>query len=70
MTGTKMITADEAMVKLNCSYPTILRKVKAKEIPFVKLGNKLLFPLSFFTSLEKQAYDNYKQGVNEEVNCD
>lgn len=70
MTDTKMITADLAMEKLNCSYPTLLRKVKAKSLPFVKLGNKLLFPISYFDNLEKQAYDNYKQGLNEDVNCD
>lgn len=70
MTTTKMITADIAMEKLNCSYPTLLRKVKAKSLPFVKLGNKLLFPVSWFDSLEEQAYSNYKRGQNEEVNCD
>lgn len=70
MSDTKMITADIAMVKLNCSYPTLLRKVKAKSLPYIKLGNKLLFPKSYFDNLEKMAYDNYKRGQNEEVNCD
>lgn len=70
MTDIKMLNPKQATERLMCSYPTLLRKVKANEIPFVKLGNKLLFPVSFFDNLEKQAYDNYKRGQNEEVNCD
>lgn len=70
MNDIKMLNPKQATERLMCSYPTLLRKVKAKEIPFVKLGNKLLFPISYFESLEEQAYSNYKQGRNEEVNCD
>lgn len=70
MSDIKMLRPVEVMEKLRCSYPTLLRKVKAKEIPFIKLNNMLLFPSSYFIDLEKQAYSNYKQGRNEEVNCD
>lgn len=70
MSDIKMLNSKQATERLMCSMPTLLRKVKAKELPFVKLGNKLLFPVSWFDSLEEQAYSNYKRGQNEEVNCD
>lgn len=64
MNDNKMLRPVEVMEKLRCSYPTLLRKVKAKEIPFVKLNNMLLFPSSYFIDLEKQAYKNFHQGTN------
>lgn len=70
MTEKKMITATEVMERLSISYPSVLRKVKAKELPHVKLGNKLLFPVSYFHSLEKQAYINVQKSQNKEVSCD
>lgn len=64
MNDKKMLRPVEVMEKLRCSYPTLLRKVKAKEIPFVKLNNMLLFPSSYFIDLEKQAYENFHKGTN------
>lgn len=70
MTEKKMITATEVMERLSISYPSVLRKVKAKEIAYVKLGNKLLFPISWFNNLEKQAYANFHQGTNKGEICE
>lgn len=70
MSDIKMLNSKQATERLMCSMPTLLRRVKAKSIPFLKLGNILMFPKSYFDNLENQAYDNYKRGQNEEVNCD
>lgn len=65
MTSTKMIPPREVMERLNLSYPTLLRRVKANDLPYVKVGHKLLFTVSYFEKLEEQAYQNLKGGSNE-----
>lgn len=66
MTDIEMLNPKAVMNRLGVSYPTLLRRVKANEIPYVKLGNKLLFPASYFLRLEEQAYANVKRGKNDE----
>lgn len=65
MTDRQFLNPKEVIEKLGISYATLLRRVKSKEIPFVKVGNKLLFPSSQFHTLEKQAYENLKGGSND-----
>jgi excisionase family DNA binding protein len=66
MTTNNLINPKQVTEKLSISYATLLRRVKSKEIPFVKVGNKLLFPVSYFDQLEKQAYSNLKRGGNDD----
>ena len=47
---------------LGISYPTLLRRVKTNQIPYVKIGRSLRFPSSYFEILEKQALENVKGG--------
>ncbi len=37
--------------QLNISYATLLRRVKKHEIPYIKIGSQLRFPLSYIQSL-------------------
>lgn len=58
MTSKLFYTTSEVMQVLSISYPTLIRKVKAKEIPFVRVGRALRFPCSYFESLEHDALAN------------
>jgi excisionase family DNA binding protein len=40
---------------LNVSYQTVFRKVVDKEFPSIRLGRKILIPVSFLKELEEKA---------------
>lgn len=61
----KLLNPAETMQELGISYATLLRKVKNKEIPFVKVGKALRFPRTYFDGLEEEAMNNIK-GVSHE----
>lgn len=41
----KLINLDQACDLLNLKKPTIYKKVCSRQIPFIKIGGKLLFSL-------------------------
>ncbi len=59
------LSPHETIRTLGISYATLLRRVKNKEIPFVKIGKSLRFPRSYFEGLEKQSLENMKGGYDE-----
>lgn len=54
------VSATKVMEILGVSYPTVLRMVKEKRIPYVYVGRSLKFPSSFFESLEERALQTIK----------
>ena len=40
---------------LNVSYQTVFRKITDKEFPSIRLGRKILIPVSFLKELEEKA---------------
>jgi excisionase family DNA binding protein len=51
----KFYTVRETADTLNVSYQTAFRKITEKEIPSVRLGRKILVPVSFVDNLVSQA---------------
>jgi excisionase family DNA binding protein len=40
---------------LNVSYQTVFRKITDKEFPSIRMGRKILVPVSFLKELEEKA---------------
>ena len=53
----QFMTIAQAMGILNVSRPTIYRRIKAGEIPVVRLGRRVLIPADFFETLRGRATD-------------
>jgi len=51
----KLLTPADAMNILGISYSTLLRKIRQKEMPCIRIGKSLRFPRSYFETLETQA---------------
>ena len=51
----QFVTITKAIGILNISRPTIYRKIKAREIPSVHCGKKVLIPIEFFQRLQDEA---------------
>jgi excisionase family DNA binding protein len=51
-------TPGQAMDALNISYPTLIRRVKANKIPYIRIGRSLRFPRSYFEQLEREAMES------------
>ncbi len=56
----KFLTPNEVMQEMGISYATLLRRVKKKEIPFIKIGKGLRFPGEYFEQLQNQAMQSVK----------
>ena len=54
------LTISEFVEATKVSRQTINRKLKLKEIPYAKIGSRILIPISFLFSLEKKAYSVLK----------
>lgn len=48
----------EVAVKLGLSIATINRRLASGEIPSIKIGNRVLIPVTFFKQLEMQAMNS------------
>jgi excisionase family DNA binding protein len=48
-------TITQAVQILNISRPTIYRRIKAGDIPSVRLGDRVLIPVVFFEELRNKA---------------
>lgn len=62
MTNDLFLSPLQVIQALGISYPTLLRRVKNIQIPYVKIGRSLRFPSSYFEDLEKIALENMKGG--------
>jgi excisionase family DNA binding protein len=51
----KFYTVRQTADTLNVSYQTVFRKITEKEIPSIRLGRKILVPVSFIDNLVTQA---------------
>jgi len=58
----KFITIAELVAASKVSRQTISNKLRAGEIPYTKLGARVLIPTSFLASLENVAWAKAKQG--------
>jgi len=54
---TQFNTIAQTQQILNVSRPTIYRRIKAGEIPVVRLGGRVLVPADFFETLRNKATD-------------
>jgi excisionase family DNA binding protein len=52
----KFLTIKEFVVATKISRQTISRKLKLGEIPYSRIGKRILIPSSFLVSLEKAAW--------------
>jgi excisionase family DNA binding protein len=59
----QFITISEATIALHISRPTINRRIKAGEIPSIKLGNRVLIPLLFIECLQEKAMKSQTPGA-------
>jgi len=57
----KFLTVAELVAATKVSRQTISRKLKLKEIPHVRVGSRILIPVSFLLGLENMAWSNIKQ---------
>ena len=53
----KFNTIAQTQKILNISRPTIYRRIKAGDIPVVRLGGRVLIPVDFFVALRDKATD-------------
>jgi predicted DNA-binding transcriptional regulator AlpA len=58
VTNEKWLNADEVKSRLSISDSTLWRYRKEKKIPYSKVGNKILYPESFFTQSLKNKLVN------------
>jgi excisionase family DNA binding protein len=58
----KFITIAELVAASKVSRQTISNKLKSGEIPYTKLGTRVLIPASFLMNLENAAWAKTKQG--------
>lgn len=49
------LSCREACLLLGVSYPNLLRLIKTKKIPALRIGKGLRIPLSFINTLESDA---------------
>ncbi|MCL2208834.1 MAG: helix-turn-helix domain-containing protein [Treponema sp.] len=52
------LTIAELVTATKVSRQTISRKIKLGEIPNVKVGSRILIPISYLVGLEKSAWSN------------
>jgi len=57
------LTIKELVAATKISRQTISRKIKSGEIPHVKVGSRILIPMSFLIGLEETAWSNVNQKV-------
>jgi len=65
-TGEKLpnfLTIAELVMATKISRQTITRKLKLGEIPYVKVGSRILIPTSYLFGLEKTAWSSMKEKV-------
>jgi excisionase family DNA binding protein len=58
----KFITIAELVATSKVSRQTISNKLRSGEIPYIKLGARVLIPTSFLMNLENAAWAKTKQG--------
>jgi excisionase family DNA binding protein len=51
----KFLSVNEFVEATSLSYPTVYRKTKTNEIPSVRVGQKILIPVSFLDELENKS---------------
>ena len=51
----QFLSVSEFISATRLSRPTVSRKIKNKEIPFTRIGRKILIPVSFLKELEEKA---------------
>jgi len=56
----QFLSVNELMSAARISRPTVFRKIKAGEIPFTRLGKRILIPASFLKELEDKAVRSVK----------
>jgi excisionase family DNA binding protein len=49
------LSVNDFVVSTGLSTSTVFRKIKAKKIPFTRIGRKILIPISFIKELEEKA---------------
>ena len=52
---TQFLTIAEFISAVRISRPTVSRKIKSGEIPFTRIGARVLIPASFLKELEDRA---------------
>lgn len=58
----RYLSSQIVMKKCGISYSTLLRWVKGRKIPFIRMGRSLKFPSSFFERLEQKALSKIAGG--------
>jgi excisionase family DNA binding protein len=58
--SSQFYTVRQTAEVLNVSYQTVFRKVTDKEFPSVRMGRKILVPVTFIESLVAQAMSEAK----------
>jgi excisionase family DNA binding protein len=58
--SSQFYTVRQTAEVLNVSYQTVFRKVTDKEFPSVRMGRKILVPVTFIESLVTQAMSGAK----------
>jgi len=61
----QFLSIAEFMSAAQISRPTVYRKIKAGEIPFTRIGIRILIPVSFLKELEDKAMRSVK--IKEDV---
>jgi excisionase family DNA binding protein len=56
----QFLTIAEFMSAARISRPTVCRKIKTGEIPYTKIGERILIPASFLKELEDRAMSSIK----------
>jgi excisionase family DNA binding protein len=51
----QFLSIKEFILATRLSRPTVSRKIKSGEIPFTRIGARVLIPASFLEKLEKKA---------------
>jgi excisionase family DNA binding protein len=59
----QFLSIAEFVAATKISRQTISRKLKSGEIPYTKIGSRVLIPASFLASLEKAAWSAFDQKI-------
>ena len=57
----QFLSVSEFISAICLSRPTVSRKIKKKEIPYTRMGRKILIPVSFLKELEEKAMASAKK---------
>jgi excisionase family DNA binding protein len=60
----KFLSVKKFVEATNVSRQTVSRKLKLGEIPYVKIGSRILIPFAFLVSLEKEAWASFKKMID------